>query len=220
MSRRHPFLSLMALLVAIAACGGDDHAGGATTLRGALRLPPAAQCSGCSVAQRPIQLLALNRDAAPTPLVTSTTDAQGRYLFADADAALGGRRNVIVVASVSQAAGLGGVEDLSRGDNAKDFDVKTQVACQASVYLTAGTASAGDPGCVVRSVCAGEENCLATSDPSRLDDAVIERLERAAKFVEGQVALENDVPRAACAVIDCTLGGLADATSECVRSSF
>jgi hypothetical protein len=221
-SRTQSFSLLTALLAAMAACGGDNNgSSGTTTLSGALSLPPPAQCIGCSVAQAPIQLLALKQNAAPTQLAASLTDAQGRYNFANADAVLGGQSNVIVVASVAQGAGLGGVEALSLGSsNDKNFDVTTQVACQASVYMTAGTQTAGDPGCVVRPTCQGEPNCLPTRNPTTLDDATIARLENAAAFIAGEVVLNTDVPRAACAVIDCTLSGLADANAECVTSSF
>jgi hypothetical protein len=222
MSRTRSPLLLTALLAAMAACGGDSNgSSGTTTLSGALSLPPPAQCTGCSVAQVPIQLLALKQNAAPTQLTASLTDAQGRYSFGNADAVLGGQSNVIVVASVAQGAGLGGVEDLTVGSsNDKNFDVTTQVACQASVFLTAGTQAAGDPGCVVRPACQGEPNCLLTRDPTTLDDATINRLERAASFIAGEVVLNANVARAACAVIDCTLGGAADASAECVTSSF
>ena len=138
----------------------------------------------------------------------SLTDAQGNYNFADVGGTLAGRENVIVVASISQAAGLGGVEDVDPGtDNGKDFNVKTQIACQASVFMTQGTAPAGDPGCVVRPLCAPGSNCFATQDPSQITDSVISRLEHAAAFIAGSVVLPNDVNRAACAAIDCTLGG-------------
>jgi len=223
MRRTHGLFGQAALLVALAACGGDNGGSGTTTITGALTLPPPAQCAGCSVAQVPIDLRALNQNAAPTQLASSLTDAQGNYDFANADAVLGGRSNVIVVASVAQGAGLGGVEALALGNtNGKNFDVTTQVACQAAVYLTAGTQDAGDPGCVVRPVCGPNDgsNCQVTRNPSALDDATITRLERAAAFIAGEVVLNANVPRAACAVIDCTLGGLADATAECVNSSF
>lgn len=218
-----PIVLLAALLATMIGCGGDNHhSGGVTSLTGALVLPPPSQCTGCSAAGAPINLLALNKDAAPTTLAASLTDAQGNYDFGDADSVLGGRTNVIVVASVGQAAGLGGVEALTVGEtNAKNFDVTTQIACQASVYLTAGTQAAGDPGCVVRATCGPNDvNCLSTQDPSNLDDAAIARLENAASFIASQVVLETDVPRAACAVIDCTLGGLANASAQCVTSSF
>jgi hypothetical protein len=222
MSRTHSLFGQAALLVTLAACGGDNGGSGTTTLSGALTLPPPAQCAGCSVAQVPISLLALNQNAGPTQLIASLTDAQGRYDFGNADAVLGGRTNVIVVASVAQGAGLGGVEAVSLGSsNDKNFDVTTQVACQAAVYLTGGTQGAGDPGCVVRPACGpSDANCLSTRNPSALDDATINRLERAAALIAGEVVLNTNVPRAACAVIDCTLGGVADATTECVTNSF
>jgi hypothetical protein len=216
-------LCVVALLATMAACGGGDNHSGQTTLSGALRLPPPQQCAGCAVQQVIIELLSLNKDAAPTTVVQSLTDAQGNYNFPNVDATLAGRQNVIVVASVSQAAGLGGVEDVSLGtDNSKDFDVTTQIACQASVYMTAGTQGAGDPGCVVRAQCAPVDgsNCLSTQDPTQIDAAAISRLERAAGFIAGGVVLPNDVPRAACAAIDCTLGGLADATPQCMTASY
>jgi hypothetical protein len=217
-----PCIVFTVLFGAMVGCGGDNHHSGTTSLTGALQLPPPNQCTGCSTAGVPINLLALNKDTDPTTLVASLTDAQGHYDFGNADAALGGRSNVIVVASVGQAAGLGGVEDLTLGEtNAKNFDVTTQVACQAAVYLTAGTQSAGDPGCVVRPTCGPNDvNCLPTQDPSVLDAAAIARLEGAASFIAPQVVLDTDVPRAACAIIDCTLGGLANASAQCVTSAF
>jgi hypothetical protein len=218
-------LCVVLLLATMAACGGSDsdNNSGQTSLSGALIQPPPAQCAGCAVGQAVISLLSLNKDAAPTQLVQSLTDAQGSYNFPNVDATLAGRQNVIVVASVSQTAGMGGVEDVTVGtDNGKDFDVTTQIACQASVYMTQGTQGAGDPGCVVRPQCAPVDGstCFPTQDPTQINNAVIGRLERAAGFIAGGVVLPNDVPRAACATINCTLDGLADATQQCMTASF
>src|SRR5262249_38023016 len=116
---------------------------------------------------------------------------------------------------------LGGVEDISPGsDNGKDFNVKTQIACQASVFLTQGTSQFGDPGCVVRTLCVPGTGCFATQDPTLINNAVISRLEQASDFIPGSVVLPNDVNRAACAAINCTLGGLADTSSQCMTLTF
>jgi hypothetical protein len=215
---------ILAALATMAACGGsDNNHSGQTSLSGALIQPPPQQCAGCTVNQVIVNLLSLNKDAPPTQLVQTLTDAQGNYNFANVGGTLAGRNNVIVVASVSQTAGLGGVEDVDPGtNNGKDFNATTQIACQASVFMTLGTAQAGDPGCVVRPLCAPVDgsNCLPTQDPTQINDAVISRLERAAGFIAGSVVLPNDVNRAACAAIDCTLGGLADATSQCMTATF
>jgi hypothetical protein len=216
-------LCVVLLLGTMAACGGSDNNSGQTSLSGALIQPPPAQCAGCAVGQAVISLLTLNKDAGPTQLVQSLTDAQGNYSFPNVDATIAGRQNVIVVASVSQTAGLGGVEDLSLGTtNDKDFDVTTQIACQASVYMTAGTQGAGDPGCVIRPQCAPVDgsSCFATQDPTLITNEVIGRLERAAGFIAGGVNLSTDVPRAACAAINCTLDGLGDASQQCMTASF
>jgi len=217
-------LWILAALATMAACGGSDHNhSGQTSLTGALVLPPSQQCVGCTVNQVVVNLLGLNKDAPPTQIVQTLTDAQGSYNFSDVGGSLGGRENLIVVASISQTAGLGGVEDIDPGTtNGKDFNVTTQVACQASVFLTAGTAGAGDPGCVVRSQCLPVDgsNCLPTQDPSQIDNASISRLEAASSVVAGNVSLPRDVNRAACAAIDCTLGGLADATSQCMTTTY
>jgi hypothetical protein len=217
-------LCMLAALAIVAACGGsDNNHSGQTSLTGALVQPPPQQCVGCTVNQVVVNLLGLNKDAPPTQLMQTLTDAQGNYNLANVGGALGGRENVIVVASISQAAGLGGVEDLDPGtDNGKDFNVKTQIACQASVFMTQGTAEAGDPGCVVRALCtpADGSNCLPSQSPTQINNTVIARLEQASNFIAASVVLPNDVNRAACAAIDCTLGGLADATSQCMTVTF
>ena len=217
-------LWIVAALATMAACGGSDHNhSGQTSLTGALILPPPQQCIGCTVSQVVVNLLGLNKDAAPTQIAQTLTDSQGNYNLSNVGGALGGRENVIVVGSVSQSAVLGGAEDIDPGaDNGKDFNVTTVIACQGSVFLTAGTAGAGDPGCVVRPQClpADGSNCLPTQDPTQIDNAAISRLEGAASLIAENVALPKDLNRAACAAINCTLGGLADATSQCMSATY
>lgn len=212
---------LMASALAVSpGCGDDD--GGATRFVGAILLPPAEQCGGCNNANVPVGFSALRKDAPPEPIAQVATDAQGNYATGDLEPQLGARRAVIVVANVAPGTGIGGVESASRDTNDKDFDVGTQVACVASVFLTQGTSGAGDPGCAVRSACGPGDPfpCFDTIDPSLVDNERIEFLERAADVIEGRVTLPGDQNRAACAAINCTFGGSGPASAECMNGAF
>ena len=192
------------------ACGdGGGGGGGETVLTGSLILPPANQCAGCTVANRTTSVLALNQNAAPRLITTIATDAQGGYVTPGLNNLLLGSRALIVVASVSQTAGLGGVESVSGGNNVKDFSVYTQIACQAAVFLTAGDAGNG-------TAC----GAFATLDPALVDGTRIGNLEQAANLIADRVNLSTDVARAACAVINCTFAGAAAASPECMAGAF
>jgi hypothetical protein len=180
-------------------------------LTGSLILPPANQCAGCSVDTRSISVATLNKDAGPTPVTTTTTNSQGQ--FSVANPALQGR-TAIVVASMSQAAQMGGVEAVESGNNVKNFNVTTQIACLASVILTRGdTAGSGK-------VC--NNPVFSTLDPSQLDDGRIANLEEASGFVQARVDLSNgsQVGAAACAVINCTNEGAQSTNQACMDSAF
>lgn len=206
-SKRRWGVVLCAVLFACGGGGGGN--GGESVLTGSLVLPPANQCAGCSVANRTTDVLALNHNAAPRLVATIETDGQGRYVTPGLNNLLLGSRAVILVASVSQSAGLGGVEEVHGGTQNKDFNVYTQVACQAAVFLTAGDAGNG-------TAC----GAFATLDPSLVDDTRIHNLEQAATLIADRVNLSTDVARAACAVINCTFAGAASASAECMAGAF
>jgi hypothetical protein len=191
------------------ACGGGGGGGGDTVLSGALVLPPASQCAGCSAANVGTNVLALNQNAAPRLVTTIQTDSQGNYVTPGLNNLLLGSRAIIVVASVSKSAGLGGVESVHGGSNHKDFSVYTQIACQAAVFLTTGDSGNG-------TACGN----FATLDPSLIDSERIHNLEQAANLIADRVNLSTDVPRAACAVINCTFAGAASASPECMAGAF
>jgi hypothetical protein len=208
-SRSNRWWSLL-LCAVLFACGSDGGGnGGETVLTGSLVLPPPNQCAGCSTANRTTNVLALNQNAAPRLVTTIQTDSQGRYVTPGLNNLLLGSRSLILVASVSQTAGLGGVESVHGGTNAKDFNVYTQVACQAAVFLTTGDAGNG-------TAC----GAFATLDPSLVDDTRIRNLEQAATLIADRVNLSTDVGRAACAVINCTFAGAAAASPECMAGAF
>jgi hypothetical protein len=221
--------TVLLLLFALASCGGDSGGGGATVLTGALVQPPAAQCQGCSVAGRQIQVLQLQQDQPPLAIALATplvTDAAGNYTSADLTAELGGARNFILVAGVGQAALLGGAEEVAtNGTNDKNLDVATQVACQAVVDITSGTkiATGNAPdGCEVapNGVCETDQICWFTLDPSSMDRQRIANLEGAAALIQDRVNLQANVGHAACAVINCTFQGAGAASIECLNGFF
>lgn len=211
-------------LVAIAlysSCGGDGGGGGPTVMSGSLVLPPDSQCPGCSTSNRELSVFALQENVNGTttpPLVTITSDADGNYDTGAIDAQLGGREHVVMVGSVGVGA-LGGVEDLSLGDNnVKTFDLKTQIACVASVLVTGGTPAGLN--CTVVEGCAAtpEAPCFDTISPTLLDGERIDNLENAADALAPGVNLQDggQVARAACHVINCTLAGAGAASAECL----
>jgi len=200
-------------LAVLWSCGGGGGGGGSTVLSGALIEPPANQCAGCSVGGQTVTFLALGQNEAPSPLTQASTDASGNYVSSPLEAMLGGRRAVIAVASVSSTAGLGGVESVSSGRNVKNFDVHTQIACQAAVDLTKGD----DPNDPNHAVCGGTTTTLPASS---IDDTRIANLEQAAAIIQDRVNLSSDVPHAACTVILCTFGGATTASAECMNGNF
>ena len=189
--------------------GGGGGGGGDTVLTGQLVLPPANQCAGCSVANRQTNVLALNQNAAPRLVTTIQTDDQGHFATPGLNNLLLGSKSIIVVASVSSSAGLGGVESVHGGTNDKSFSVYTQIACQAAVFLTTGDAGNG-------TACGN----FGTLDPSLIDADRIHNLEQASNLIADRVNLSTDVARAACVVINCTFAGAAAASAECMNSNF
>lgn len=226
----------MSLLVAalVSSCGGGGGGDDGTSVAGQIDLPPAEQCTNCRNGGVQVTVFGPLRNAPPAPPVaTVQTDASGTFDTGDLSDALegypgapdtngDGRRTLIAAATVSDTGTIiGGVLSVREGaSNEKTYNVMTQVACLAAIYLTAGTAPA-DPGCVVRANCLDQPpNCLTTIDPDSLDQAGIKRLEDAADFIDGDVELPGEVPAAACAVIACTGGGVRSATRECVEAAF
>ena len=221
------------LLMVYAACNGDDdgvdvdgNGGGPTLLTGAIESPPAAQCAGCSTANRQVAFFSLEQDSAPRPIGSATSDAEGRYASPDLTAELGIEPLVIGIAGIGQGAFLGGADSLDRGaTNVKDFSVATQVACQAVLDIVAGTALAGGSradGCEVTpdGVCEPGVPCWFTLYQGSFDDARIALLEDAAALIAPRVNLQTDVFRAACAVINCTFEGAGAASQECLDAFF
>lgn len=213
-------LATAALTALLASCGGGG--GGPTAFTGTLVLPQSStQCPGCSTNTVTVNLLGLNQDAGPTAIKQFTTDSRGRYDSGPLDQQLGGRKALIIVASVSQNAVLGGAESVSvHNDNSKDFDVATQVGCQAAVFLTAGNGQT-QFGCeVVRTggTCS-TSTCFATISPAQLDSRRIGRLDAAGRLVQGSIDLSNgnQVKKAACAAINCTLAGTGEASAACMN---
>ena len=118
-------------------------------------------------------------------------------------------------------AAIGGVISLdANAPLTKDFAGITQVACLAAVFLTEGTDVFGDPGCVVRADCMEQGDCVTSLDPDAIDNTRIDNLEEASSFIVADVIFPGDVPRAACAIIDCTGGGANPTTPECVAGEF
>ncbi|MGH7820121.1 MAG: hypothetical protein ACREQ9_10125 [Candidatus Binatia bacterium] len=199
-------------IATLMACGGDgDGGGGVATLTGQLQLPPSNQCPGCSTDTRPITASTLNKDAAPTTVVpNAVTDSQGNFNIANPALE---NRTVIVVASMSQAASMGGVDAVTAGLNAKNFNVTTQIACLAAVLITRGdTAGSG-------TVCGNP--AFVTLDPSLVNDTRIANLEAAAAEVQAQVDLSTgQVGAAACAVINCTNEGAEPSPAGCMATAF
>jgi hypothetical protein len=157
------------------------------------------------------------------PIVTG---AGGDYEFEDLDANLDGAKNVVVIGTIGQGPFCAGAEDLAGGrTNDKSFDVVSQVACQAAVDITAGTALATGnlpDGCEVASngECVTGQTCWFTLDPSFIDREHIANLENAARLIEDRVSLQGNVTRAACAVISCTFEGAGEASLECLNGFF
>lgn len=223
--RQLMLLGAIVSLAALPSCGGDGGGGGggATVMSGQLILPPDSQCPGCSTANRSLSVFALQENVNGTttpPIITITSDAQGNYDTGAIDAQLGGQEHVVMVGSVGVGA-LGGVEDLSPGDNnVKVFDLKTQIACVASVLVTAGTPAGLNCSVVEGCNATPQAPCFDTISPNLLDNARIANLENAANTLAPQVNLQNasQVARAACQVINCTLAGAGAASAECLAA--
>jgi len=229
-------LSILLIAALVVSCGGGGGGDDETSISGQIDLPPADQCANCRNNGVQVVIIGPLYNAPPAaPVASVQTDAAGNFDSGDLTAALenyagapdtngDGRRTLIAVATVNNEsnAAIGGVLSVEEGDGSdKTFNVMTQVACVATVFLTAGTAGAGDPGCLVRPSCNDQpEGCIATVDPDTIEQAQIDRIEAAAEFIDGDVRLPGDVPSAACAVIDCTAGGTRAATEECVESAF
>jgi hypothetical protein len=221
------------LAAAMGACGADSGGGGETVLTG-LVVIPASGCEGCRNGDSFVQVQALRENGAPETIKCVRTSPRGVYDTQDVnvcpeistttfEAAADGDQTVIVVADVEPASGaeIGGVLAAPIGTTkSKDFNGTTQIACVASVYLTAGNT---DPsaGCVVLPTCSGTNvPCFQTVDPNLIRDDQIENLESASAFVSDEISYPQGVPGAVCAVIECTAAGTQPATAECVRSAL
>ena len=204
---RAAIVALLAL--SVATCGDDGGSSGPPLFVGTLIVPPPGQCSGCSVSGVSLAVQQLRQDAPPQTVATVTTDAGGNYDTGQLAQGLLGS-GVILVANVNPntGAGIGGVESPRGGRNEKDFDVTTQIACVASVFLTAGPPPSAP--CTVS----------PTQDPALIDNQRIEILEEAASFIADRAVLPDDEARGACAVIVCTAAGGGRASPECVNGLF
>ncbi|MEW6273169.1 MAG: hypothetical protein AB1689_28150 [Thermodesulfobacteriota bacterium] len=223
------------LAAAVGACSGDDFEPGETVYTGIIVVPPEQQCAGCRGSNVQAQLLELGQDQAPRIVKCVTTNERGIYdtsgpntcpEMSDGTLPPGdGQQTVIVVAIVNERGGqIGGLVSSRLGSvTSTDFNGTTHVACKAGVFLTAGTASFGDPGCVVQASCpSGLAGCFPTLAPNDIDDARINTLEEAGEMVEAQVDFTevDGVDRASCAVIVCTQAGAVPATQECLQQQL
>lgn len=218
----------------LAACGADSRSDGATVLTGLLVVPESG-CAGCSNVSSFVRVQALVEDGAPQTIKCVRASVRGVYNTADPNicpdestttfqAAADGNQAVIVVADVETRTGaqIGGVVSAPIGvTKSKDFNGTTQIACVASVFLTAGSENAS-AGCVVQPSCPGPTAqgvpCFPTVPPEALDDDAIENLESASAAVSGSILYPTGVPAAVCAVIECTQGGAQPAPPGCVQS--
>jgi hypothetical protein len=225
------------LAATLAACGADSKGDGETVLTG-LVVVPETGCAGCDSSSRLVTVLALVEDGAPQTIKCVRTSERGVYDSADPDlcpeqstttfqAAADGNQTVIVIGEVGTASGpqsqaqIGGVLSAPIGlTKSKDFNGTTQIACVASVYLTAGNSDAS-AGCVVQPSCpsptVGGVPCFQTVPPESIGDDVIENLEEASAFVSDQISYPSGVPGAVCAVLECTQAGAQAGTAECVQ---
>jgi len=225
------------LTAALAACGSSSGGGGETVLTGLVVVPDTG-CAGCNSSSRLVTVLALVEDGAPQTIKCVSTSERGVYDSADPNlcpeqtqtsfqAAADGNQTVIVVGDVGTSSGpqsgaqIGGVLSAPIGlTKSKDFTGTTQIACVASVYLTAGNP---DPsaGCVVQASCPGPTvggvPCFPIAAPESIGDDQIENLESASAFVSDQITYPSGVPGAVCAVLECTQAGAVAATAECVQ---
>ena len=238
---RRRFAAALAALVAIASatallasCGADSRSDGATVLTG-LVVVPENGCEGCDSSSQFVRVQALAEDRPPETITCIRTSPRGVYDTADEnlcpeestatfEAAADGHQAVIVVADVEPGSGaqIGGVVSAPVGaTKSKDFNGTTQIACVASVYLTAGNEDRR-AGCVVRASCPGPTvdglPCFTTVAPEVLDDDAIENLEEASEEVSDSIAYPSGVPPAVCAVIECTASGSQAAAPGCVAS--
>lgn len=225
------------LSAALAACGADSGGGGETVLTGIVVVPDTG-CAGCNSSSRLVTVQALVEDGAPQTIKCVRTSERGVYDTSDPNicpeqttttfqAAADGNQAVIVVGDVGTSSGpqqgaqIGGVVSAPIGlTKSKDFTGTTQIACVASVYLTAGNPDPR-PGCVVLPSCPSATvsgvPCFPIAAPETLTDDEIENLEAASAFVSDELSYPEDVPGAVCAVIECTQAGTQPGTAECVQ---
>lgn len=228
-----------AAAAAIAACGSSSGGGGETVLTGIVVVPDTG-CPGCSSDGSFVRVQALREDGDPETIKCVRTSARGVYDTADVnvcpelstttfEAAADGDQTVIVVADVGRETSggipqIGGVLAAPIGTTkSKDFNGTTQIACVASVYLTAGNPDPS-PGCVVLPSCSGPTvngvPCFTTVDPNAIRDDQIENLESASAFVSDEISYPGGVDAAVCAVIVCTQAGAQPTTSDCVHGEL
>jgi len=222
------------LAATLVACGGDSVDRSQTIVSGLIVLPSSDHCSDCNNSGVNVVVLGLQQNGSPQVLASLQTNSHGIYKTQDltpalnatnasADSSGDGKRSIIVVASVnSNGAQIGGVISAPVGAiGTKDFNPTTHVACLASVFLTAGTASFNPVGCTVAPTCAPTApNCLVTVNPDDLTSAHINNLEQAASFVSDQIDFPNGVPAASCAILVCTNGGVQSTDANCVTAAL
>jgi hypothetical protein len=221
------------LATAVAACSGESFEPGETVYTGIVFVPPEQQCLGCDGANAQTQLLELTQNQAPRIVKCVETNERAIYDTSGPNTCPeisngtlppgDGQQTVIVVAIVNdRGAQIGGLVSSRLGSvTSTDFNGTTHVACKAGVFLTSGTASFGDPGCIVQASCpSGLASCFTTMAPNDIDDARIDILEEAGEMVEAQVDFTepDGVDRASCAVIVCTQAGTVSATQECLQA--
>lgn len=214
-------------------CSGESFNGDRTIISGLIVLPSPQNCADCDNASAPTRLLALQQGAMQQEVTSVRTSARGVYsvtLESDEQSQIAsdsngdGQQTFIIVTTLNDVgAQIGGVLSARLGASlSKDFNPTTHVACIASVLLTAGTASANDPGCVVRAACGVDDGpgCRGALDPDVIDDGRIDVLEAASSYISADVTFPDNSSSAACAVIECTDAGAHTTTEECVRSAF
>jgi len=225
----------VALVAGAAACSGDGFQPGATVFTGIIVVPPPQQCVGCNGAGAQVRLLELVQNEAPRVVKCVDTNDRAIYDTSDentcpdiSDGTLppgDSEHTVIVVAIVNdRGAQIGGLVSTRLGSvTDRDFNGTTNIACEAGLFLTSGTASFGNPGCTVQASCpAGLANCFTTVPANTLSQQRIDNLEAASLVLEGQVdfTLPNGVDPAACAVIVCTQAGAVAGSPECLEAQL
>jgi hypothetical protein len=234
-------VAAVALLAVTAACGSDSHTSGETVLTGIVIVPEARLCPDCSSEGSLLRVQALVEGESPATIKCIRASPRGVYdtsenvvpcpegTPASFEPASDGDQTVIVVADVGapvdgQIPQIGGVLAAPIGaTKSKDFNGTTQIACVASVFLTAGNPDPA-PGCVVLPSCPGPTangvDCFEIVDPNSIRNDQIENLESASAFVSDEISYPGGVGPAVCAVLVCTQAGTQATTADCVTGQL